>query len=505
MIEKLIFAAILGAVIGYITNWLAIKMLFRPHNEKRIGNMKVPFTPGLIPKEQSRIAKSVGEAVGSHLLTSDTMVKALKTNGIDEKFKKWVELKVKEIEENSISIREQIKKIIGNNYEKTILFIKIKITKIIIPVLNQDKSKIEDMVIHVIKKEVLKSPSVILNKEEYVKIIKNIENKISDYKECPEFKNVLSGLINGKFKELQNSNKKLNEIIPLSVISTIKVYIYNKNYDISMSIKEILKDDKISKKIKEAIKDIIGSNLSPMVAMFLNADTLYEKISSVIEQELDKEETQRNVALFIKDLFDKILEKKASNIFSSIGEKGIEEFTKETCTLINKNIINKNNIHGIFEFLEKKIKSKDSIEEILVQLDLKYEEIIRKFIKDKVEYILSQKELEDRIYNYVDNSLERILDRSLCEMSKENKKKILSISSKGAEIAFNKFLNNKAGDFMESFNIKKIVEDKINSFEVSFAEKIILEIASKELNAITWLGALLGSIMGLVSTLIASL
>ena len=52
------------------------------------------------------------------------------------------------------------------------------------------------------------------------------------------------------------------------------------------------------------------------------------------------------------------------------------------------------------------------------------------------------------------------------------------------------------------FNISKIVEEQINSFDVAFAEELIIEIAHKELKAITWLGAILGGIMGILSPLL---
>ena len=45
-----LISALVGAVIGYITNWLAIKMLFKPHNEKRVFGIRIPFTQGIIPK-----------------------------------------------------------------------------------------------------------------------------------------------------------------------------------------------------------------------------------------------------------------------------------------------------------------------------------------------------------------------------------------------------------------------------------------------------------------------
>ena len=65
---KIIIPIIVGSAIGYLTNWLAIRMLFRPLEEKRIFGFKIPFTPGLIPKERRRIASNIGEAVGKHLL-----------------------------------------------------------------------------------------------------------------------------------------------------------------------------------------------------------------------------------------------------------------------------------------------------------------------------------------------------------------------------------------------------------------------------------------------------
>ena len=47
---QFISGPIIGGVIGYCTNWLAIKMLFRPYNEIKIRGRVLPFTPGIIPK-----------------------------------------------------------------------------------------------------------------------------------------------------------------------------------------------------------------------------------------------------------------------------------------------------------------------------------------------------------------------------------------------------------------------------------------------------------------------
>ena len=60
---------ILGGIIGYFTNDIAIKMLFRPYQAIFIGGRRVPFTPGLIPRNQERLAKRVSETIMGSLLT----------------------------------------------------------------------------------------------------------------------------------------------------------------------------------------------------------------------------------------------------------------------------------------------------------------------------------------------------------------------------------------------------------------------------------------------------
>jgi uncharacterized membrane protein YheB (UPF0754 family) len=62
---------VIGAIIGYGTNYIAVKMLFRPLYPVKIGKYVLPFTPGIIPKEKDRIAKALGGAVGGILFTKE--------------------------------------------------------------------------------------------------------------------------------------------------------------------------------------------------------------------------------------------------------------------------------------------------------------------------------------------------------------------------------------------------------------------------------------------------
>ena len=68
---------VVGAVIGYITNDIAIRMLFRPHHAKYFLGIHIPFTPGIIPKEKNRIAGAIGKAVSENLMNREVLEKSL--------------------------------------------------------------------------------------------------------------------------------------------------------------------------------------------------------------------------------------------------------------------------------------------------------------------------------------------------------------------------------------------------------------------------------------------
>ena len=74
----LIVQPIAGAVIGYFTNDIAIQMLFRPYKAIYLGKFQLPFTPGLIPRNQPRLAKRVSDTIMGSLLTPEELQRLAK-------------------------------------------------------------------------------------------------------------------------------------------------------------------------------------------------------------------------------------------------------------------------------------------------------------------------------------------------------------------------------------------------------------------------------------------
>jgi hypothetical protein len=63
---KLVIMVIISAAIGWITNWVAIKMLFRPHNEINLGLFKIQ---GLIPKRRAEIGTGIADVIQNELIS----------------------------------------------------------------------------------------------------------------------------------------------------------------------------------------------------------------------------------------------------------------------------------------------------------------------------------------------------------------------------------------------------------------------------------------------------
>lgn len=105
-----ILAPALGGIIGYITNDIAIRMLFRPHKAKYIMGVHIPFTPGIIPKEKGRIADAIGGVISENLMNKDVLERYLLSDDMVSK----VRLSVEEFIETQKHNPETVKEFLGH-------------------------------------------------------------------------------------------------------------------------------------------------------------------------------------------------------------------------------------------------------------------------------------------------------------------------------------------------------------------------------------------------------
>ncbi|KAF0117517.1 MAG: YheB [bacterium] len=106
---------VIGAIIGWFTNKQAIWMLFNPKKEKRVFGLRVPFTPGLIPRDQILIAKSLGALIEEKLINSEEIDLRITKEEINGKIK---ELMDKAVEKNMGKLAFLIPETVMNQVKK---------------------------------------------------------------------------------------------------------------------------------------------------------------------------------------------------------------------------------------------------------------------------------------------------------------------------------------------------------------------------------------------------
>jgi len=95
-VEVLIVSVGVGASIGYITNYIAIKMLFRPYKPIKIGEVTI-FPQGVIPREKKVLAKKVGEVVRDYILSEEEIKKIITSDEVKEEIEKFLDEKIENI------------------------------------------------------------------------------------------------------------------------------------------------------------------------------------------------------------------------------------------------------------------------------------------------------------------------------------------------------------------------------------------------------------------------
>ena len=83
----IIMMGVVGGFIGWMTNYFAIGMLFRPYQAIRVGRYTLPFTPGVIPKRRKDIAKSIGRIVGQELIHTKKVTDQILNKKVRKEFK----------------------------------------------------------------------------------------------------------------------------------------------------------------------------------------------------------------------------------------------------------------------------------------------------------------------------------------------------------------------------------------------------------------------------------
>ncbi len=498
-----ILPPLLGAIIGFITNAIAIGMLFRPYTEKKIFKMRIPFTPGILPRQRYSFAESVGNMVQSQLLTEDALRMQTATPAFNESVHKYVKNFTRDLLElTPASIAEQVSP--GKQDRKIQDLLNKFWTQL-------KKSPIADNLVNdimVFALELIGSRKISefgsigkqLGKNPVAKLLSgdNLKNAVLYYVDTISCNILGSNPYIGDFLSEQKEEKILSTldiIYPYLLHSLVRWLRHKKTF------KELTFRGRI------IVKNIINK-LNTLQKFIVTAGqydkTIADKMDEIIRDIINQIENSGNSP------------ENKNNIFSSISSEIKTLREKYLLDLIgDKSLLVQKTIHNFAEYLLDSIIRELNNPKALKPAILKGDETVRELLAAFTD--LTWDELMDRLTEGVREGIRNteliglsgnIMDivKNIFESRKHEPVRALLGISENFKDELDQYLcvqvisviNKKVPEILDSINVKDLVVDKINSLDIKNVEKILLSVIQKHLKWINIFGAFLGALIGMI-------
>lgn len=284
--------------VGYITNVIALKMIFQPYYEKKFMGMKLPFAPGVVTKQKPRFANSMGEFVDKSLL------KASSVNAIFQEKRLAVEQNfIDSISADNYKLLEQV--LIENNE-----LIAAKVSAVTLQFIDKNKETFFDNMVGLLQ-------DVNLVKFDYKKLEVAIQDKGSTY-----IKNT-DTVISVELNKILQSGESLHSILPEFVKSAIYNSINQMLDDKIEVIAELINDDSKMEKIVEdfakSFDILIEKNISEQLTE-QQSDNFKQAVSSYFINKVQSSEVRETLIEWIEEEIAKELtpEKRIGDLFGGM-------------------------------------------------------------------------------------------------------------------------------------------------------------------------------------------
>ncbi len=496
-----------GAVIGYFTNYVAVKMLFRPYNQVKIGPFKVPFTPGLIPKEKERIAAALGKAVGEKILTDDTVKEYLLSHKMTDYMYNISSEKALELKSSQYSINDIGRILKGKEWESIKYNLSENIYFHITDFIKSEQTinSLSDNICLKIN-DALENKAGSLNADNILGFLEYIFNLVfRDLVENGKMQSFTEKALWNLLLGLEKDQRPIKEAVSFASISELKDYIVLKVPDAINALLALTENPQIEENLKKHLKSALESIAGPFLGMFINSDDIYCKIITDITEYFNNPENsgeiENAVSLAVENFTEKTIGDVSSIILSQMREKTVNKIVMFMFEELKNNAFQDMFNESVKEYISE--NSDKTLNIILSKADKNFNSKIKEFVYNTVYSVLTNADKFINKEKFI-NTLNKLFDMKLSKVFEMLSVNDEDISKTSVEV-YKNIINNFSSGFFSKLNISEMAEKRINEFEMGYLESIILSIAKKELSAITYLGGVLGFIIGLVPSVIALL
>jgi len=524
--EWLILLAIplVAAAVGYFTNWVAIWMLFRPHKEKRLFGVRVPFTPGLIPSRRLEMAERMGRAVAKHLITEEAVSARIDTPEVRAKVKEIISERLEELLSRELGpIETLIPEQFRGEWQGFTSEIRARVRAELERVLRQPET--EEFIRGKLDARVegwLMRPLGELLPEE---LLDELPSRVGDWLgrlvEGEEFEERVRSFLDEKIDSIMQEDKPLRAYIP----DGLKEAAYEKMAELMPLMLErlasVLEDEKLKKRIKIQLYELVDRLLAEtfdeeslwdqfkfglMEIFLISTDELKHMIDQSVEeaaprfaQLLGKDEVRLKVRHALLSSVDAFLEKRPSDF--KVDPQLLSELKGRIASAVTSAARSPRMREQLIALMQARLEhyKRRSLKEIFPKLSA---ERLGPTLSHGLIRLLHDETTIEALTEFICARIEEWLARPIGRLRdhipEEYVEKVQSwLSERALEV-----LKRETPKMVAAISIEKLVREKVNELPIAEVERLILAITSRQLRAITWFGALLGFIIGLIQVAI---
>lgn len=240
-------------------------------------------------------------------------------------------------------------------------------------------------------------------------------------------------------------------------------------------------------RIAKAIGKVIGANLldTETLSKALASDKMKALFTRKIDEIIEKLRTDdRDIQEYIHSIgYEENVDKAVAYVGSNLGSYVAEKLVENQVGTV------------IFEYaLQEMVQNLNPMFVVLAESAI---EKSREGILDKIDELILE-QAPGMIDGYLEKEYENLLQKPVNELALSLWQKKESLQERIWDI-YLILLEKGAGSFLKNLDVATIVEDKIRDFDEEELERLIRDIADKELHALVWIGGFLGAIIGCVN------
>jgi uncharacterized membrane protein YheB (UPF0754 family) len=321
MILNLLIPPSIGAVIGYFTNYIAIKMLFKPTKPHYFFSKRIPFTPGVIPSKRDKFADAIARVVKENLITEDIVRKRLNEEAVRQNLSSLIGRTLDDILNNPTPYVEPF--LDGMNWKR--------IAEVLTLEAQRRSHDISRTVVDYLNAEPL---SKILPTE----MVDTLMDRFFD----DIYLSLVNLLNNGELKvfmyeSLSKNFSRLKKIFPVvgeKAVNGFSAKLVNALTDFTR--KTLLTDEKLKKRIKDLVRKRVERELSRKLNM---SERTRETLMVIIEMVVERASV--NLVNSALDNRKTLISRVANAVLPVISEERgfiIESLTNQVLSIIEKEL-----------------------------------------------------------------------------------------------------------------------------------------------------------------------